>query len=56
MTSALHSCVRGVVIGPAGLLLLACGGGDPAPDSVTFAFRMRGLDPWSKGTCKASPT
>lgn len=45
MPSALQSCMRGVAIGLAGLLLVACGGGDPAPESATFAFRMRGLGP-----------
>ncbi|MCE3272564.1 MAG: hypothetical protein K0S57_2961 [Ramlibacter sp.] len=45
MPPAPRSCVRGVVIGLAGLVLVACGGGEAAPDSVTFAFRMRGLGP-----------
>ena len=45
MRSALQACVRGVVIGFAGLWLVSCGGGDQASDTVTFAFRMRGLGP-----------
>jgi hypothetical protein len=44
MTFGFQAFARAVVA-LAVLLLASCGGGDAAPETATFAFRMRGLGP-----------